>query len=169
MNNVKQITEYQVVYTVTVPGDMPARSGKDIEDCAWDIMETTHIQPDITEIAQRFPQTILGPYITANLNKGPAYFENLPSDKFMELLHEGYIDPNIMFGNYDTLDELISFLSSAPEFNVGGLFYDDEKIILTEITCDVKISDTKMIEFLKFVRKADELNTTNGALRAWYD
>lgn len=70
-----------------------------------------------------------------------------------------------MFGNYDSLTELIEFLTTYPEFCVGGLFYKDEEISLTEITCKVKINDKAMIAFLKFVHKADEFDTENGNLR----
>ena len=170
MNNIQPAVSYQVVYTVTVPGDTVDQSKKDVEDCAWDIMETAHIRPTITKIVESVPRTILSPYIVSKVNKGPAYFEGLLSDKFMELLHGGFIDPvNSVFGNYNTLKELITFLIRNPEFCVGGLFYANEKILLTEITCKVKIDDLKMIEYLKFARKADELGTVNGNLRAWYD
>lgn len=164
---------YKVTYTIYIreeDADAAKIAGKDVEDHAWDVMSNNYVTPTITRIPGSFPRTVLGEYIThPDQSHGPAHFENLPKESFEELLHEGWIDPMSRFGNYDSLTELTSFLIRNPEFCVGGLFYKDEKIILTEITCNVPVTDTAMIEFLKLVRKADELDTENGKLRAWYD
>ncbi len=116
------------------------------------------------------PRAVLTPYITQpDQERGPALFEDLPSEKFFELYRENYIEGSHRFGTYDTLKELIEFLNGVPEFCVGGLYYEDNQIHLTEITCKVMIDDAKMIRYLKFARKADEFDTDNGNLRAWWD
>lgn len=83
---------YQVTYTVTIPEDIVEKAkkrGHDIEDCAWNVMEATHVKPTIKKIKGSLCWTILGPYIThPDQSYGPAYFEDLPSNKFMELLYE---------------------------------------------------------------------------------
>ncbi|KKK60192.1 hypothetical protein LCGC14_3026800 [marine sediment metagenome] len=128
-DKVKTNDVYEVVYTITVPADIVEEAkeqGKDAEDCAWHVMETTHVKPTIKKIIGSVPHAILGPFIThPDQSRGPAMFEDFPSDKYVDLLHRDYIDPNIMFGNYDTLEELTSFLADVPEFCVGGLFYEN--------------------------------------------
>lgn len=167
---IKTNDSYEVTYKVIVPEEQVEASGKDIEDVAWNIMESTHIKPTIQKIVGSAPHAILGPFITSSdRSRGPAAFEDLPSAEYMKLLHSGHIDPDSMFGHYDTLEELTSFLTDCPEFCVGGLFYEDDVICITEITCKVMISDAKMIRYLKFARKANEFDTDNGDLRAWYD
>lgn len=79
MSITKVETSYQVVYTVTVPEDIVEEAkaqGKNIEDCAWHVMETTHVKPTITKISESFPRAVLRPYITQpDQERGPAHFD----------------------------------------------------------------------------------------------
>lgn len=167
---VKVKDTYQVTYTIIVPENGSTENDKDVEDRAWDIMQTTYIKPTITKIKGSLTQAVLAQYITDSAQPtGPAYFNNLPGDEFIDLIHEGCIDPDQAFGNYTTLIELMQFLTNHPKFCVGGLFYKNDRIIPTTITCNVVLDNEEIIEYLMFARKADELCSVNGNLSAWWD
>jgi len=174
MNRTKTSTRYKVTYEVFVPEEMldgASAITANIEDCAQHIMESTYVKPEIEKIEGSLVEAIISPYITSAVtDRGPAYFENLPADVFEELLQNDLFDRTAMFGNYDTCEELIEFIHDNPMFSVGGLFYKNGTIRFTEITGNTSsVDDKTMIEFLKFARKADELNAGPGDIRAWWD